>query len=101
MHPLDRPAWLCAAMVLVFTGLLTGCAPAQLGERLPGELGLPANAPPRPPATTYQYPEIHDIPPQRRFGPMSEDERQRLEDDLTNARDRQTRRARQKPTDAN
>jgi len=51
-------------------------------------MGLPANAPPRP-ATAYDYPAVHDMPPDRASVPMTDEEQLRLEKDLANERDRQ------------
>ena len=49
---------------------------------------MPAGAPDRP-ATPYQYPAVHDMPPDRTAVPMTEEEQVNLEKDLTNVRDRQ------------
>jgi len=57
-------------------------------DRLPAELGLPAGAPARP-AAPYEYPAVHDMPPDRATAPLSEEEQVRLEKELANARDRQ------------
>ncbi len=51
-------------------------------------MGVPAGAPARP-LTPYDYPAVHDMPPDRASAPMTEDEQVRLEKDLANARDRQ------------
>ena len=67
---------------------LTGCSPAPMIDRLPPELGLPASAPARP-ATPYEYPAVHDMPPDRATSPMSEEEQVRLEKELAKVRDRQ------------
>ena len=68
--------------------VLTGCAPGPIIDRLPGELGLPAAAPVRP-ETPYEYPAVHDMPPDRASSPMTEEEQVRLEKELINVRDRQ------------
>jgi hypothetical protein len=68
--------------------VLAGCAPGPMIDRLPGELGLPAGAPARP-ETPYEYPAVHDMPPNRASSPMTEDEQVKLEKDLINTRDRQ------------
>ena len=79
--------FLCAALGLAT--ILTGCAPGSMIDRLPGELGgLPAGAPARPEAP-YEYPAVHDMPPDRVSSPMTEDEQVRLEKELINVRDRQ------------
>lgn len=66
---------------------LAGCTPAPLIDRLPGELGLPAGAPSRP-AAPYQYPAVHDMPPDRATSTMTEAEQVELEKELQAARDR-------------
>jgi hypothetical protein len=68
--------------------VLTGCAPGPVIDRLPSELGLPAAAPARP-ETPYEYPAVHDMPPDRTSAPMTEDEQVRLEKELIKVRDRQ------------
>ena len=68
---------------------LAGCSDAPIGERLPTEMGgLPKGAPARP-ATTGQYPAVHDMPPPRSTDPMTDDEQLKLEKELQAARDRQ------------
>jgi len=72
-------------------GLLTvlaGCSPGPVIDRLPADLGLPAGAPARP-ATPYEYPAVHDMPPDRATSPMSEEDQLKLEKELANVRDRQ------------
>ena len=73
---------------LGLAALLAGCAPGPIIDRLPGELALPAGAPARP-ETPYEYPAVHDMPPDRASSPMTEEEQVRLEKELTNVRDRQ------------
>jgi hypothetical protein len=69
--------------------VLTGCAPGSIIDRVPTEVGgLPAGAPTRP-ETAYEYPAVHDMPPDRAATPMSEAEQVRLEKELINVRDRQ------------
>jgi hypothetical protein len=67
---------------------LTGCAPGPIIDRLPNDLGLPAGTPARP-ETPYEYPAVHDMPPNRASSPMTEDEQVRLEKELIKVRDRQ------------
>jgi hypothetical protein len=68
-------------------GACSGSAP--LSDSLPtGIGGLPAGAPARP-ATPYQYPAVHDMPPPRATTPLTESEQQKLEAELEAARDRQ------------
>jgi hypothetical protein len=74
---------------LAVAASLTGCSAGPLGEQLPQSLGgLPAGTPP-PPATPYQYPAVHDMPPPRATEPMSEEQQYRLEKELNALRDRQ------------
>ncbi|HET7912196.1 MAG TPA: hypothetical protein VFL49_09195 [Pseudolabrys sp.] len=73
---------------LSFATVLTGCAPGPVIDRLPGDLGLPAAAPARP-ETPYEYPAVHDMPPDRASSPMTEEEQVRLEKELIKVRDRQ------------
>ena len=75
-------------MALGLAAVLTGCAPGPIIDRLPGELGLPAGAPARP-ETPYEYPAVHDMPPDRASSPMTAEEQVRLEKDLMSVRDRQ------------
>jgi len=68
---------------------LAGCSNAPMGEGLPTEMGgLPKGAPARP-ATSGQYPAVHDMPPPRSTDPMTDDEQLKLEKELRAARDRQ------------
>jgi hypothetical protein len=67
---------------------LTGCSASPIIDDLPASVGLPADTPARP-ATPYQYPAVHDMPPPRATEPMSAEEQLRLEKDLTAARERQ------------
>jgi hypothetical protein len=73
---------------LGFAAMLAGCAPGPIIDRLPSELGLPAGAPSRP-ETPYEYPAVHDMPPDRASSPMTQEEQIRLEKELINVRDRQ------------
>src|SRR5262249_4472709 len=72
---------------LGFATVLTGCAP--IIDRVPSELGgLPAGAPARP-ESSYNYPAVHDMPPDRASTPMTEAEQVRLEKELINVRESQ------------
>jgi hypothetical protein len=74
---------------LAVAASLTGCSAGPLVEQLPQSLGgLPAGTP-SPPATPYQYPAVHDMPPPRATEPMSEEQQYRLEKELNALRDRQ------------
>jgi hypothetical protein len=57
-------------------------------DKLPADMGLPANTPARP-ETAYEYPAVHEMPPARASAPMTEEEQVKLEKDLANVRDRQ------------
>jgi hypothetical protein len=68
---------------------LSACSAGPLSDRLPESLGgMPAGVPTRP-ATPYQYPAVHDMPPARSTEPMNDDEQWKLEKELRAARDRQ------------
>jgi hypothetical protein len=74
-------------LALAVAPVLAGCS-TTLADRLPGGVGLPANAPARPMAANYGYPAVHDMPPPRATEPLTDAEQLRLERDLENARDR-------------
>ena len=68
---------------------LSGCSPGPIIDKIPADImGLPAGAPARP-ETPYNYPAVHDMPPDRASVPMTDEEQLRLERDLANERDRQ------------
>jgi hypothetical protein len=79
---------LLAALSLGAFVALAGCSSGQVIDDLPANLGLPADAPARP-ATPYQYPAVHDMPPPRTSAPMSAEDQLRLEKELTAVRNRQ------------
>jgi hypothetical protein len=83
----DRTLW-AASFGLVVATAVASCSPGPLIDKLPADMGLPAGAPARP-DTPYQYPAVHDMPPDRASVPMSEEEQVRMEKELTNVRDRQ------------
>jgi len=68
--------------------VLAGCSPGPIIDKLPSGVGLPAGTPERP-ATPFEYPAVHDMPPDRMSVPMTEEEQVKLEKDLANVRDRQ------------
>jgi hypothetical protein len=77
---------LAAALSLA---VLAGCSPGPMIDRMPADVGgLPSGVPARP-AEPYQYPAVHDMPPDRATAPMSEDEQARVERELQAARDQQ------------
>jgi hypothetical protein len=86
------------ALIIATLGLvLAGCTPGAVIDRVPSEVGgLPAGAPARP-ATAYQYPAVHDMPPPRSATPLSEEDQVRLEKDLAATRERQAREVAEDP----
>ena len=73
---------------LGLAALLSACAPGSVIDKLPGDLALPAGTPQRP-ATAYEYPAVHDMPPARVAPPLTEEQQVKLEKELDAARDRQ------------
>ena len=81
--PVKLFIWVVLGLVMA----LSGCAPVI--DRIPSEIGgLPAGVPARP-ETPYEYPAVHDMPPDRASTPMTEAEQVRLEKELISVRDRQ------------
>jgi hypothetical protein len=80
------------AALLATATALGGCA--AMSEKIAGTasempvIGLPSGIPERP-AEQPAYPAVHDIPPPRSTAVLSEVEQQKLEDELTAARDAQ------------
>jgi len=70
--------------------LLGGCA-STIADNAP-VIGLPEGVPERP-ATPVDYPAVHDMPPRRAETPLTKEEQQKLEKDLIEARDGQSKRA--------
>src|SRR5476651_2678591 len=75
-------------VVLAATAALAGCSAGPMVDQMPGEMGLPKDAPARP-VTPYLYPAVHDMPLPRATTPMNDEEQFRLEKELRAARDRQ------------
>jgi hypothetical protein len=75
-------------VVLVLAAALAGCAAGPLADQLPGDMGLPKDAPARPIAP-YQFPAVHDMPPPRATRPLNDEEQFKLEKELGAVRDRQ------------
>lgn len=71
---------LCAGLLLA--GIGCGCT-SQIAD-----IGEPADVPPRP-AAAPAYPAVHDMPVPRDTRPLTAEERQRLADELSAARERQ------------
>ncbi len=67
---------------------LCGCMPGSIIDKLPGDIGEPADAPARP-VTPYAFPAVHDMPPPRPTATMSEEQQIKLEKDLATVRDKQ------------
>jgi hypothetical protein len=57
-------------------------------DGMPSNMGLPAGTPARP-ATPYEYPAVHDMPPSRPAPIMTEEQQLKLEKELTAVRERQ------------
>lgn len=71
---------------------LSGCAAGQVGEAIPQSLGgMPADVPVSP-KVPYQYPAVHDMPPERAIEPLTEQQQQQMQQDLTTLRNRQEKR---------
>jgi hypothetical protein len=71
---------------------LAGCT-SNLGQHLPESMGgLPAGAPAQS-ATSYTYPAVHDMPPDRPVKPLSDAEQTRIENELRSAKERQEQEA--------
>ncbi len=86
MH--SRGHWAGMAGVFIAVCLLVGCTAAAIENNLPSSVALPPDAPARP-ATPYEYPAVHDMPPPRSGKPLTEDEQIRLQKELTNLREKQ------------
>jgi hypothetical protein len=76
------------AMLVGAGAVLGGCTAASIGDRLPTAMGgLPEGVPPRQPPDA-PYPAVHATPPPRAQAVLSDEEKQKLEDDLIAARKR-------------
>jgi hypothetical protein len=84
---LRRKILAAAVLAAALSAALGGCGSAIV-DHLPGDMGLPAGAPARP-ATPYEYPAVHDMPPPRATESLTEAEQVKLEKDLQESRDRQ------------
>ena len=84
-----------AALLSAATAL---AACASTFANLPSPIGLPADAPARP-ATSPDYPAVHDMPPARTDVVLTEEQRKKMEHDLATARDRQKAAAARTPPD--
>jgi hypothetical protein len=78
-----------AAFSVTLALVLAGCSGASIADQLPTSVGgLPAETPARP-ATAYEYPAVHDMPPPRATTPMTDEQQMEMEKQLTATRDRQ------------
>lgn len=69
--------------------LLSGCESGPLIDAVPSQIGgLPAGTPERP-ATPYNYPAVHDMPPPRGTDPLTDEQQYQLHQELQKVRDRQ------------
>lgn len=75
-----------AAGAILLAGLCLGGCSTPMAD-LPG-IGLPENTPPRP-ATPAAYLPVHDLPPPRAEPVLTPEEQQKIQKELTTARDRQ------------
>jgi hypothetical protein len=72
--------------MLALSVALSGCS--SVVDHIPTGLGgLPEGAPTRS-STAADYPSVHEMPPARQEGSLSEAERKRLRDDLNETRKR-------------
>ena len=83
------PVMVVFGLTIVLSLGVGGCASGGMADQLPAALGgEPAGLPARP-KTEYQYPAVHDMPPNRATAPLSDTDQSRLEKELQTARDRQ------------
>jgi hypothetical protein len=75
-------------LALAFALALSGCSSSAFDQMPTSVGGEPAGTPARP-ATAYQYPAVHDMPPQRAIPTMSEEQEFKAEKDLAAIRDKQ------------
>jgi hypothetical protein len=76
------------AAALLLAATLAGCS--SVIDTVPQSLGgLPEGTPARP-AAQAAYPAVHDVPPPRRDGALTDAETKRLREDLKNTRNRVT-----------
>ncbi len=90
---LKRSMLAALGLATVLAAILAGCAPGPVIDGLPSSMALPAGAPARP-ATPYEYPAVHDMPPPRTAPTMNEEQQLKLEKELTAVRERQEDRRR-------
>ena len=85
---LKRSILAALGLATVLAAFLAGCAAGPVIDEMPSNIGLPAGGPARP-ATAYEYPAVHDMPPPRAAPTMTEEQQLKLEKELTTVRERQ------------
>ena len=85
--PVDRTIKVLAMGVLLAAALAVSACSTSVAD-LPGGLGTPSDAPPRPKEAGAYLP-VHDIPPERAEEAMKPAEQQKVQAELKAARDRQ------------
>lgn len=91
MKHISRQSFRAAGLWLLVAASCAGlgACSTSIGDALPvGMGGLSQTAPERP-AEAADYPAVHDMPPSRPLATLDEDQKNKLERDLTSARDRQ------------
>ena len=86
---LQSPALAVIGLAAVLSLGLGGCAAGGMLEQLPPALGGEPAGLPAKPRTGYQYPAVHDMPPDRASVPLDGNEQEKLEKELQAARDKQ------------
>lgn len=85
----QSPVLAIFGLSLVLSLGLGGCASGGMLEQLPAGLGGEPSALPAKPKANYQYPAVHDMPPDRATAPLTDSEQVRIEKELQAARDKQ------------
>ena len=88
-HALQSPALAVLGLAAVLSLGLGGCAAGGMLEQLPPAMGGEPASLPAKPRTGYQYPAVHDMPPDRASVPLNGNEQEKLEKELQAARDKQ------------
>jgi len=86
---LQSPVLAVLGLSAVLSLGLGGCASGGMLEQLPPALGGEPAGLPAKPRTGYQYPAVHDMPPDRASVPLDGNEQEKLEKELQAARDKQ------------
>jgi hypothetical protein len=85
----QSPTLAVLGLSLVLSLGLGGCASGGMLEQMPAAVGGEPAGLPAKPKTGYQYPAVHDMPPDRASEPLSDSDQVRLEKELQAARDKQ------------